>query len=304
MAIGEIATLAIQGLVLVLIAVAVFNGALAWPTDRHLTLFASTYEIPVTAANRTPLARYIWWSRAWRIGGAMLAFVVARIIEAFNDPTGFVDYAGVLALGVGYAIGATVGEAFRPRPARPDRPQASLDVRSITDYVRPWVLIAVAVSTVTLIVTLLRFLRLEGLDPRARRRDPMWVGLDPPTAIALVTLLVLGAGATLLLGQFLARRPLRIESSEIAAVEHAIRSSAIVSLTGCGLLLTGVGTAFFMVQVSWLSSDTDIALRSLHGWIHAIGLVATFTGLMLSWKSIPRFAPFSRRLPAVPPETA
>ena len=296
---GEVAIVVIQGVTVVLAAVAIFNGALAWPTDRHLALFSSTYEVPITTANRKPLAMYIWWSRAWRIGGAVLAFVIARIIEAFNDST---DFAGVLVLGVGYAVGATVGEAFRPRPPRPDRPQASLDVRSITDYVRPWVLIGMAVSTVTLIVALLRFLQLDALQ--GDRDDPSWVELDRTAAIVITCLLVLGAGTTVVLGQFLARRPQRVESNEIAAVEHAIRSSAIVSLTGCGLMLTGVGTAVFMLRISWLSSGTDIALRSLHGWFHAIGLVAMLTGLVLSWKAIPRFAPYWRQLPAVPPETA
>jgi hypothetical protein len=296
---GEIATVVIQGVIVVLMAVALFNGALAWPTDRHLALFGSTYEVPITATNRRPLAMFIWWSRAWRIGGAVLAFVVARIIEAFSGTT---DVAGVLVLGVGYALGATVGEAFRPRPARPDRPQASLDVRTITDYVRPWVLVAMAVGAVSMLLTLARFLQLDAL-PRDRD-DPPWIELDRTVAIVITSLLVLGAGTTVVLGQFLARRPQRVESSDIAAVEHAIRSSAIVSLTGCGLMLTGVGTVVLMMRISWLSGGTDIALRSLHGWFHAIGLVAMLTGLVLSWKSIPRFAPYWRQLPTVPPETA
>lgn len=296
---GEIATVVIQGVIVILIGVALFNGALAWPTDRHLAMFGSAYEVPITPTNRRPLAMYVWWSRAWRIGGAVVAFVVAQIIEAFTDAT---DLAGVLVLGVGYALGATFGEAFRPRPVRPDRPQASLDVRSITDYVRPWVLVAMAVSAVSTLAALARFLELDAL-PR-RGDDPSWVELDRTTAIVITSLVVIGAGATAVLGQFLARRPQRIESNEIAAVEHAIRSSAIVSLTGCGLMLTGVGTMFLMMRVSWLTGGTDVALRSLHGWVHTMGFFATFTGLMLSWRAIPRFAPFWRRLPAVPPETA
>ena len=205
-------------------------------------------------------------------------------------------------LGVGYALGATVGEVFRPRPAPPDRRRASLDVRSITDYVRPWVLVGMAMSTVALILTLLRYLQLDALH--VDRVDPPWVELDRTAAIVLTTVLVLGAGITVVLGQFLARRPQRVESGEIAAVEHAIRSSAIVSLSGCGLMLTGAGTMFLAMRVSWLASGTDVAFRSLHGWVHVFGFLATFTGLMLSWRAIPRFAPFWRRLPAVPPETA
>lgn len=296
---GEIATVVIQGVIVVLIGVALFNGALVWPTDRHLALFGSAYEVPITPDNRRPLAMYIWWSRAWRIGGAVVAFVIAQIVEAITDTT---DLAGVLVLGVGYALGATVGEVFRPRPTRPDRPRASLDVRSITDYVRPWVLVAMAASAAATIVALARFLQLDAIH--VDRVDPPWVELDRTTAIVITAVLLLGAGITVVLGQFLARRPQRVESSEIAAVEHAIRSSAIVSLTGCGLMLTGVGTMFLATGVSWLASGTEVALRSLHGWVHVIGFFATFTGLMLSWRAIPRFAPFWRRLPAVPPETA
>lgn len=197
-----------------------------------------------------------------------------------------------------------------PRSARPsahDRRdptgrRASLDVRSITGYVRPWVLVAMAVSAVSTLLSLARFLELDAFP--SDRDDPSWVELDRTTAIVITSLLVLGAGTTVVLGQFLARRPQRIESNEIAAVEHAIRSSAIVSLTGCGLLLTGAGTMFLMMRVSWLTGGTDVVFRSLHGWVHVFGFAATFVGLMLSWKSIPRFAPYWRQLPAVPPETA
>ena len=296
---GEIATVVIQGVIVGLMAVALFNGALAWPTDRHLAMFGSAYEVPITPHNRTPLAMYIWWSRAWRIGGAAVAFVVATIIEAVSDTT---DLAGALVLGVGYAVGATAGEAFRPRPAQTDRPRASLEVRSITDYVRPWVLVAIAISTVTTILSLARFLQLDAL--RGDRDDLSWVELDRTTAIVVASILLVGAGTTVALGQFLARRPLRVEAADLAAVDHAIRSSAVVSLTGCGLLLTGAGTMFLATRVSWLSSGTDVAWRWLHGWLHVVGFFATFTGLMLSWRAIPRFAPFWRRLPSVPPEVA
>lgn len=106
--------IASQVLISICVVTAVVSLAALPPTARHLGLFADAYELEVTPTNRGLLSSYILWSRAWRIGGAVLVFVGLRIWESVGGPQ---SNWGFLPIAVGYALGATVGEWLRPRPA-------------------------------------------------------------------------------------------------------------------------------------------------------------------------------------------
>ena len=212
------------------------------PTARHLGLFAKTYELEVTPTNRCLLSSYIMWIRAWRLGGAVVVFVGLEVWQRVGETT--FDW-GVAPLAVGYALGATVGEWLRPRPPTTWPRKASLRPRTVTEYVRPWVLAAIGVCSV-----------------------------------------------------------LAVACTAIYAVHHAIRSASLVSLSGLALMGSAMVAYFVAVRVSWYGDDLPWPLRRIGGYGAVVSSLGALVGFGLSFRAIPRFAPFWHRLPPVPEAAA
>lgn len=301
---GEIAAHAVQAVVVVCLFAAVYNGALAWPTDRHLALFASVYEVPVTPANRRLLARYIWWSRVWRIGGGVTALVVCRVATAIADVP-FDQPLTVLA--VGYALGAVIGEAVRPRPPRATGARASLEVRRVTSYVRPWLPVSTVALWIGSIVALVLAHWADG-SGSARLTElhfDLAVGSwSEPALVSAIGVASAVIAVSWVVATRLARRPQPEEAPDIEAVHHAIRSAAIMSLMGCALMASATSAAIASERLNQMTDRASWPEDLLIQVLQYGALIGSFTGLMLSWRAIPRFAPFWRRLPAVPPEPA
>ena len=136
------------------VTIAVFAMVmLGRPSERHLALFGERYAVPVTDGNRRILGFAIWWSRLWRLLGTLAAFGALALAGVWTE----VEVHPLLTAGLGYGLGAAVGELARPRPGVAS-PRAMLARRGITDYVRPWVcalLGAVTVAALASIVSLL-----------------------------------------------------------------------------------------------------------------------------------------------------
>jgi len=275
-----------------LLVAAVAAWAVVPPTDRHLALFAHVYEIEVTPANRRLLSSAILWSRCWRIGGAVVALVAVGVIDliADNDP----DW-GLLPIAVGCAVGGTIGEWMRPRSTPGGRRRASLRPRGMTDYVRPWVVRSV-----------LAFLGLAGTCAAIYAaiwpvEDRTWPWAPQPMVMGGIVLGGIAFTAlTVLVGTAVARRPEPTGEASIAAVHHAVRSAALVSLSGTALMAAS-GTAYFSgIRANQYADGVASQIGGITTWASVLGM---FVGLMLSIRSIPRFAPFWRRLPPVPQAT-
>lgn len=259
------------------------------PTDRHVALFAAAYEVEVTPTNRRLLSAAILWSRCWRVGGAMVAVVAVQVIDLITH--GDSDW-GLVPLAIGCAAGGTIGEWVRPRPASTGRRTASLRRRGLTDYVRPWVVAAVAGFLVLAIACTATYAFLWPVD------DASWPWAPRPQVLSAIVLGgVLLTGLTTLLGTAVARRPEPTGEVDMVAARHAVRSAALISLSG-NAMMAAAGTAFFVGTRVATYGDGGIAtLGSLTTFASLAGI---FVGLMLSLRAIPRYAPFWRRLPPVP----
>lgn len=284
--------------VVVCVIVAVVKGVVLPPTARHLGLFAETYELEVTPSNRGLLSSYIMWIRAWRLGGAVVVFVGLAVWQRFGG-TEF-DW-GLAPIAVGYALGATVGEWLRPRPPATGPRKASLRPRTITEYVRPWVLVAIGVCSVLAVVCTAIYASMGPIG--AERYSSSWT----PAPLSMVAV---GGGSlafTLLvlwLGSRVARRPQPAGQPDIDAVHHAIRSASLVSLSGLALMCSAMVAYFVAVRVSWYGDHLPWPLRRIGGYGAVVSGLGALVGFGLSFRAIPRFAPFWRRLPPVPEAAA
>ena len=284
--------------VAVCVIVAVVKGVVLPPTARHLGLFAKAYELEVTPSNRGLLSSYIMWIRAWRLGGAVVVFVGLAVWQQFGG-TEF-DW-GLAPIAVGYALGATVGEWLRPRPPATGPRKASLRPRTITEYVRPWVLAAIGVCSVLAVVCTAIYASMGPIG--AERYSSSWT----PAPLSMVAV---GGGSlaftvlVLWLGSRTARRPQPAGQPDIDAVHHAIRSASLVSLSGLALMCSAMVAYFVAVRVSWYGDDLPWPLRRIGGYGAVVSGLGALVGFGLSFRAIPRFIPFWRRLPPVPEAAA
>jgi hypothetical protein len=264
------------------VTIAVFAMVmLGWPSERHLALFGERYAVPVTDGNRWILGFAIWWSRLWRLLGTLAAFGALALAGVWTE----VDVHPLLTAGLGYGLGAAVGELTRPRPGVAS-PRAMLARRGITDYVRPWVCALLGAVTVAALASTVSFLVvLRSTDAAARR---LLDASGPATALLGAAAIVV-AGASVASAHGLARRPQPVDALEREAAQHAIRSASIVSLLGGALLLVGTATVVAASGVVLIDGDLAEPIRWAHGLLLYLGIGGAVTGFFLGVRAIPRF---------------
>jgi hypothetical protein len=254
---------------------------LGWPSERHLALFSDRYDVPVTDANRRILGFAVWWSRLWRVLGTLAAFGALALAGIWTE----VDVHPLLTAGLGYGLGAAVGELVRPRPQVSAR-RATLDRRGLTAYVRPWVVAVLGVVTATAFAATVSFLLVLRSADAAERR---LVGTSGPAVALLGTAAVVVAGVSVAFAVLLARRPQPVDVPEREAVQHAIRSASIVSLLGGALLLAGSAGSVAASGAALLDGDLAEPVRWANNLVLWTGFGGALTGFFLGVRAIPRF---------------
>lgn len=269
------------------------------PSDRSVAAFAKVYEVPLTVGNVEQLRHYIQWTRRWRVGAAILAFVVASAVAAIRR-----DAIGNpwLPLVIGYSLGSVVGEILRPNERIPHEQRASLERRRVVDFVRPGFLGALAVVYV---LTLVPAGWLLLTNPQRSWSDR--TGLGEPLGVRpqdwfVLALIAVASGAVLLCwlgGRAIARAPFPADSRDRQAVRHAIRSAALLSMVGGATMVCGA----IVNKLSWSVTDLTVGRSVLGQFVVAIswvGILAAMWGALLTLTSVPHFAPFAGALPPVP----
>jgi hypothetical protein len=88
------------------------------------------------------------------------------------------------------------------------------------------------------------------------------------------------------------------------AVRHAIRSAAMMSLIGGTVMISGLVGAKLGAIAAMLDGDAPKAIQWMNGLVTFGCFISAWWGGLLTLTTIPRFAPFTRDLPAVPPPDA
>lgn len=286
----------IQAVISLLTLAAIVSFAAVPPTDLHLTRFAQTYEVPITADNRHLLYRYIWWSRMWRIGGAIVALVV---LAGVGRLTGHDTGGWFTALAIGYPIGATIGEIVRPQPPRGAAPaRASLERRGVDQYLSPLmirvlgtVVMITGICTVAVAVVpspaadTAGYISIAGVEST----DTRWLVVGAMTA-ALGLVAIMG-----LVARAVTRRPQRPASPAVDAVQHAIRSAAIVSFGGSALAVSSLAAAFALSRLALVADDLPHTVTTPLNLAYLVAMLMAFIGFGLSLRSIPRCFPLRPR---------
>lgn len=270
------------------------------PSDRSVAAFAESYEVPLTAGNVEQLRRYIQWTRRWRVGGAIISFVAAAIVAAFRRESAGNPW---LVVVIGYSLGSLLGELFRPAERISGSALASLHRRRISDYVvRRFLLVTVLTAVASLLPAAFLLAsnpqrswvepsRFDGL----RERPQDWFVL---TLVSVIAITSIGCWVGC---RMLAQAPMPADTPDRLAVRHAIRTAAILSVVGGATMIVGGVGAKLGNAATLLDGDATKSFQ----WILNIAwfgcLLATLWGGLLTLTSIPRFAPFSGRLPAIPP---
>lgn len=273
------------------------------PSDRSVAAFARTYAVPLTPHNVDQVRRYVQWARRWRAGATVVLVVGSSALAYALDRDPVVWW---LPIVIGYASGTLAAELLRP-VERPAEAKASLAPRRISDFVVPHFLVTVAVVLVASLVPGL-FLLID--DPRRPWNDAAGVSaneLSRPQDWFVVTLLVVSIATTVAAtvgARALAQAPIPADTPDRMAVRHAMRSASIMSLIGAAVMVSGAVAAKLASAAVLLDGDAPLPVQWLNGIVVGVGALGTLGGALWTLTTIPRLAPFTRRLPPVPaPDT-
>ena len=241
------------------------------PSDRVIALFSEVYAVPITPINRRLVEHYVRWSRTGRLLGLVGGFGVSLVMPEDRQ---------LLWPVVGYGLGAVLAELLRPSVPGSS---ATLRRRRLTDYVGSEFVVVLGLNATLVCVGLV-----VGLLTRT----------GPPVSTETLGL-ACASGAYLLLATVAARRiisaPQPVAGRDLDATEHAVRSSALIALVGLAYLAVGqLGVVVWQLTLdgSWRRLGAIVSV--------VVGLSAT-AGVFMTFRSLPRFAPFWRRLPQIAP---
>ena len=267
---------AIIGLVVISVLLVVIWSAFRAPTDRSIGAIADLYGVPVTAASTSAVRDSMRWTRAFRVGGAVVVSIIAVA-------TGLADGPNLLAIAGGVAAGSLVAELTRPQQFDRTRRQASLDRRGVTDYIERAVLVIVAIAAASLVAAAALAVSID---------TPEWSSSMPSDgSIVAFTAAALAVGlAAVLLAQSIARQPAPLGDQTDSAVRHAIRAASISSVLGGALIALGVGLYRIVGQGVLYDTAAGAGARLGNNLLYFAMLGTLAAGVGLSFSSLPRAA--------------
>jgi len=268
------------------------------PPGRSIAAFAKQYWVPLTPHNVGQLRRYIQWTRRWRLAGVAAAFSLAGIWNVVAERSN----SNWIPLVVGYGVGSMVGELTRPAERPASAAIATLQQRTVSDYVSTnLITITITVFIANLVPAGFLLLSnpqrswIDRIEPLGQRPQDWFV-------VLLGAASVVTAAACWLASRLLAQAPAPADSPDRQAVRHAIRTSAIISVFGVAIMTLGaIGTK---LGQSAVTMNNVVDRTEIMSWVLGIctfgcGLVAP-AGALLTLTSVPRLGPFSGKLPVVP----
>lgn len=286
-------------ILLMLVLPAVFIWSMVRrPPGRSIAAFAKQYWVPLTPHNVEQLRRYIQWTRRWRLAGVAAAFSLAGIWNVVTErsTSSWVPFV------VGYGVGSMIGELTRPAERPASTAIATLQQRTVSDYVSTTLIKTTIIVFIAGLVPAAYLLLSNPQRPWVDRIEPLGQRPQDWLVVLLVAASVATAAACWLASRLLAQAPAPADSPDRQAVRHAIRTSAIISVFGVAIMTLGAIGA--KLGGSAITMNNVVDRTEVMSWVLGVctfgcGLVAIAGGL-LTLTSVPHLGPFSGRLPTVP----
>lgn len=265
---AEVASVLGVALLLGLIARRLWRPARRW----HPEPWAERAGLRLTPRNDALVRTYLDRARDMRLVGAVAGFLAPHVYAAARGgqlPIPF-DFDLFDAL-IGYLLGAVAAEITLTRPRSPV-PSASLTPRQLSDYLPPWLTIALRASAGTSLAVVVLYAVLP---------EPV-VGVDPsmpPTlviGVAAAVVLVVVEGAQ----RLIVARPQPTVEPDVIAADDAIRAASVRALAGAGIALELIILCVHVVEIGTASSIP--LLRWSLPWVGAACFVLAIT----SWVHI------------------
>ena len=257
----------------------VFLGALVlWlraskRDEPSLGWFCYQYDVPDTVGARHLVHRYLWRTRAWRVGGAAAGCGAAIVAASIGHGHG----SAMVWLLAGW-IGAGLVAELTVRRARGGRAFGALGRVGALDLLPASSLgvLACAFAATATVAFASICVRVVPLFQR--------VDASPPSGVRLVVVLALTAGLGALAGRglrSLARMPYPVGvDTDVDLAEHAIRGSALVRVVA----------AWSAVQFTLTAVLADDLTHAMHGpWslLAALTVGVGVAGAVVSWWWLP-----------------
>lgn len=255
---AEVAILSVLLVAVVVVLRVVFGGRRYEPAR-----WAHDMGIELTSGNEGLVGSYLARTRHWRLGGAVIGFVVPHAYPAFMASRGLdltlpspFDF-DLLDAVVGYLIGALLAELTLTRPAPAVR-AATLAPRRLDRYLSTRLSAALRVAAgVGLALTVL--LRVLPASPE--------IGADLPSGWLIIAMLLGVLVAVEALQRYIVSRPQPVVDRDVLEADDAIRSASIHALAGAGLALELIVVSGLLVAIG-LVSEIQL-LRSTLPWLGA-----------------------------------
>jgi hypothetical protein len=211
------------------------------PTPRRSQLreWADAFGLVLTEANQGVVEHYLRRTRRFRTVGAVLGLLFATLVLGFTagraSNTALTN--GLLTAAAGYLLGAVIAEAFLSHPRRTAPRAASLEPRTLDQYLPRYAVLAqrglpaLALAFIPLYVVL--------------RTRPSLIPSLSLTGFAGAALLIVSLGVALeVVERMIVRRAQPVVGQDLLRADEAIRSSSIHALAGAGVALQLLGLGY------------------------------------------------------------
>jgi hypothetical protein len=239
------------------------------PRPAQVLAWGDVYGLELTAANRPVVERYLRRTKRLRTIGALAGLLFSLAFTAATEGQGSDSLwgNGLLMAAAGYVIGALVAEAALSHPQRTLARAASLEPRTLGQYLPGYAIWAQRLIPILAV----------GLVPVSVALDgPGSSGPRDPVPFAAVAAALVAAGLALEgLERMIVRRAQPVVAPDLLRADEAIRASSVHAMAGAGNALLLLGLSYLLSTL--VNATPSTALSWTFGFLSFVAL-----GLALS----------------------
>jgi hypothetical protein len=257
----------IEWLVILGSAVAVVALAIRAPRRQDIDLWARSYGLILTPANRPMVERYVRRATAYRRLGFLIGLVVVPpVLEAVGSEVGGWNLVFATA---GYAMGITAAEVGFRRPVA-ERRAAGLEARAVDQYLPRTLIWVPRILTLTVVALGPWALSIdEAADGQPFQEYP---GANSRDIVAAMVVAILVLVVTELLERSIVRRAQPADDPSVVAADDAIRAQSLHGLAGAVLAIDGL----LVYAVLTRPAQANLA----NPWIDVVAVLSPLLGLL------------------------